>query len=120
MPRGKKPVAMVSKLEATRQAVKQLGRDVTTARLGEFLKAEFQIEMSPKMLATYRGTALKQLGGKKRGPKPGTKRAAGSVPVVAAPASGGSEITVDDIRAVKAVADKIGAEKVWRLAGVLG
>jgi hypothetical protein len=111
MPRGKKAAATdngakISKLEATRRAVSKLGRDVTTNQLSDFLKSEYQIEMSPKMVATCKGTALKQLGRNKPGPKPGRERVVTSVPVSASPANGEAEITVDDIRAVKAVVDK--------------
>jgi hypothetical protein len=120
MPRGKKAAnsATVSKLEAVRRGVAMLGRDVTTAQLGEFLKSKYRIEMSVKMLATYRGTALKQLGVKKSGSKRGKKAAGAAKP----PAwnGWGGEITVYDIHAVKLLVDKIGAEKVRQLAIALG
>ena len=79
-------------------------------------KSEFGIAMSYDMASTYKSAALKQLRGKRRGPKPGRK------PAALAPTTNGraaGAISIEDIQAVKDLADKIGAEKVGQLAAVL-
>lgn len=114
MARPKKAQGGMSKMEAVRQAIASLGRDVKTAELLSFLKSNYNVVMSPEMAYNYKSNVLKKKG-RKRGRKPGRK------PAAAAPANGrrGGGITLEDIQAVKKLADRIGAEKVQQLAAVL-
>jgi hypothetical protein len=106
----------VTKMEAVRQAVAKLGPDAKPVEILAFIKETYGLEMSTEMAYNYKSTALKQArGGKKRGRKPGRK--------AAAPANGRkgrrAGITFEDIQAVKALTDRIGADKVRQLAEVL-
>jgi hypothetical protein len=117
MPRPKKSKDGISKMEAVRQALAALGKDAGPAEILPFIKEKFGVVMSTDMAYNYKSTALKKKRGKKRGPKPGRKAAAAAT----APSNGRTTegISLDDIQAVKALADKLGADKVWRLAQVL-
>jgi len=118
MARPNKSKDGMSKMEAVRQAIAALGKDAGPAQILPFIKEKFGIVMSTEMAYNYKSTALKKMKGKKRGPKPGQKRAA----VAAVPTANGQSagaISLDDITAVKALADRLGADKVWQLAKVL-
>jgi hypothetical protein len=114
MPRPKKSKDGISKMEAVRQAIAKLGKDAKPNDILGHIKSEFGITMSYDMASTYKSSVLKK--GKKRGRKPGRKPAA-----VAATANGQTAggISLEDITAVKALGDRLGAEKVWQLAKVL-
>jgi hypothetical protein len=109
----------ISKMEAVRRAIATLGKDAKPNDILSHIKSEFGITMSYDMASTYKSAALKKKKGKKRGPKPGSKRASA---VAAGPTANGhaaGSISLEDITAVKALADRLGAEKVWQLAKVL-
>jgi hypothetical protein len=109
MARPKQSESGISKMEAVRQAVLNLGREAPLVDVIRFIKKNFKMEIPRAMAYTYKSVALKETagGGRGRGRKPGRKPAAVNT------------VTLDDIRAVKALADRIGAEKVKQLAGVL-
>jgi hypothetical protein len=115
----------ISKMEAVRQAIATLGKDAKPADILPFIKTNYGVEMSPEMAYNYKSTALKQLGLKRRGRKPGRKPADVAAVAVPEPANGRRKaavsvrISIEDIQAVKALADRIGAEKVQKLAAVL-
>jgi hypothetical protein len=74
----------------------------------------FELEFHAYDYACPPGTTSPKPKGRKRGRKPSAKAAA-------TPANENSiEITIEDIAAVRALADRIGAEKVQQLAKVLG
>lgn len=102
--------ATISKMEGVRRALTELGKDAANKELQEFLKSRFGIEMETQNISNYK-SSLKAAG----------KSAIIRQPVEAAVepmATGG--ISLDDIRAVKELLDKVGAEKVRQLAEVLG
>jgi hypothetical protein len=115
MPRPKKET--ISKLDAMRQAVAKLGKDAPLADLLKAIKQDFGITLDRGLAYNYKSIVSSQTTattGKRKGRKPGRKPAAAatnSSKVVA--------ISIDDIRAVKVLADRIGADKVQRLAQVL-
>jgi hypothetical protein len=126
MPRGKaaKPTAngaeKVSKMEAMRRAVQSLGKEASPKDLQGHIEKEYKLTMSYDMASTYKSSVLKELGkAKKPGGKPSKRPASssgGQKPVARATVGG---ISLEDIRAVKDLADRIGAEKVQQLAQVL-
>jgi len=105
----------ISKIEAVRQAIAKLGKDAKPPEILSFVKENFGVTMSYDMASNYKSTALKKKKGK-RGRKPGPKPAA-AVPTANGHSNG--SISLEDISAVKALADRLGAEKVWQLAKVL-
>jgi hypothetical protein len=113
----KKPKDGISKMEAMRQTLAKLSKDAPLADVLKALKQDFGITMSTGMAYTYRSAANKKKKGTKPGPKPAVPVAAAAVPSTNGHANG--SISLEDITAVKALADKLGAEKVWQLAKVL-
>jgi hypothetical protein len=115
MPRPKKSSDGVSKLDAMRQAVAKLGKDAPLADLLKTIKQDFGITLDRSLAYNYKSlVSSKPATGKRKGRKPGRKPAA-----VAADGRKTAGITIDDIQAVKALADRIGAGKVSQLAKVL-
>jgi len=114
MPRPKKET--ISKLDAMRQAVAMLGKDAPLADLLKTIKQDFGITLDRGLAYNYKSlVSSKPATGKRKGRKPGRKPAA-----VAANGRSTASITIEDIQAVKVLADRIGAEKVGQLAAVLG
>ena len=102
--------ATISKMEGVRRALTELGKDAANKELQEFLKTRFGIDMELQMISNYK-THLKAAGKSAVIRKPAEAAAAPK-------ATGG--ISLDDIRAVKELLDKVGAENVRQLAEVLG
>src|SRR5262245_23656459 len=102
MPRGipKKTQADgkgVSKMEGVRRALAALGNDAMPADIRRYLKQEFGIAMETTLISNYK-SSLKSSG------KSGLMRQTPGRP--AKVATGG--ISLDEIRAVKELADRIG------------
>lgn len=118
----------MSKMEGVRQSLQTLGKDAKPVAIQEHLKKTLNIAMTPSTISNYKSTIQK--AGKKRG-RP-TKEVAAS--------TNGSErhgrstngrrgrpkstssygsISLDDIKAVKELAERIGADKLVQLAEVL-
>jgi len=99
--------AGISKFEAVRRALKELGSDAKPLEIKDYIKKQFGIEMDSQNVSNYKSTLKAK---SRRGPK----HRAGSTPVTA---QGG--FSLEDIQAVKEVADRIGPDKVRQLAEVL-
>ena len=112
MPRGipKHKANGMSKMEGMRRALAKFGYDAAPTEIQNFLETEFGIDMDTKMISSYK-TSLKGAGKSAAIRKPGRPAAA---PLAA------DGIALDDIRQVKEVLDRVGAEKVRQLAAVLG
>ena len=110
----------VNKMDCVRQALTELGNDAQPKDIQDFLKRKFGLDMNTKFISTYKGSILREAAKKGGGARLQTARApapAPNAPLKAAGRNGG--IGVEDIRAVKGLVDKIGAEAVKELADVL-
>ena len=102
----------MSKMDAMRKALRRMGDDAKPLALQEHIKTRFGIDMSPTVISSYKTYLLKKEGSQSKI----IRKAVSESPRVtkSAPA-----ITLEEISAVKALADRIGAEKVKKLAEVL-
>jgi hypothetical protein len=98
-----------SKMEGVQRALAELGNEAKPLKIQDWLKTTFKIKMPISTISNYKSTILSGAG--KKGPP--AKRKGGQPKVRA----GG--ITIHDIEAVKALVDRMGAEKVQQLAQVL-
>lgn len=104
--------AEMSMIEAVRRAQAKLGKGAKPLAIQEFVKSNFKINISTNMISSYK-TYLK----KKKG-KPGRKpKSTGKVGRPATSSSG--SVSLEDIRAVKELADRIGANRIKEIADVL-
>ena len=124
MPRGipnNKPPAndqpQISKMDAMRQAIKELGYDATTVRYQKFVTSRCGLDIDTNTVSTYK-SSIKREQAKKSALIPAP--AAPAPAPAAEPTAPVSGFSLDEIQAVKELADKIGAEKVKQLVEVLG
>ena len=110
----------ISKMEAMRRTLAQLGQDAKPLEIQAYVESEFGIDMNTNVISAYK-SMLKAKKPAAKAAKAATAPAANGAKAAHAPASkpaGG--ISMDDIRAIKEMADRIGANKVKELADVLG
>jgi ABC-type phosphate/phosphonate transport system substrate-binding protein len=110
MPRGQAGEQGISKMEGVRRALAELGSEAKPLEIKSYLKREFGINMEPNMISNYK--SMIKSGGNKSALIRRPKSAAG-----VRGANGG--FSLEEIQAVKEVADRIGADKVRQLAAVL-
>jgi hypothetical protein len=111
MPRRKKQNGggAVTQMSAVRESLKELGYDAETQRLHDHILSKYSLDIENNKISSYKSTIRKHAGYKStRGRKAGGR--------VAAAAAG---IGVEDIRAVKALAARIGANRLRDLIDVL-
>jgi hypothetical protein len=104
----------VNKMELVRKALKKLGGGAKPKRIQGYLQKRYGLEMSNDMVAKYKSSILKKAAGQSRVTPPPE---VAPRPAKAKAANGG--VRVEDVRAVKELADKIGAEKVRAVMDVL-
>jgi ribosomal protein L11 len=103
----------LSKMEAVRRVLKEHGKDTMPVAIQDHLKKQYSIKMEASVISNYKSTILNQ---KKKVGRPKTSK---SAPIAVAAVVSTAEISLEDIRAVKHLADRIGVEKVKELAAVL-
>jgi hypothetical protein len=96
----------ITKLEAVRRALSELGNDAKPLDIQKHIKGKFGVNMDPSMISNYK-SSLKGAGKSRMIRKPGGRAAT----------AGG--LTLQDIQAVKELTDRIGGDKVRELAEVL-
>ena len=109
----------VNKMQRVREALAELGKDAQPKDIQSLLKRKFGLDMNTKFISTYKGSILREAAKKGMG----ARQPAATAPALAkaspkvADRNGG--ISVEDIRAVKALVDKLGCVAVKELAEVL-
>ncbi len=117
---GKGP--RVNKMQCMREALESMGKEAKPKELQDFLKTTFGLDMDPKMISTYKNSLLRKAGekGKGRGRRAETPLAeAATPPARREVAVDGGGISLEDIRAVKELVQRLGAGKLRALMGVL-
>jgi hypothetical protein len=89
------------------------GNDLKPLDIQEQLKKRFNIKMETSVISNYKSTILRKGAKAKRVGRPKMHRA------VASRASASSTISIEDIKAVKDLAERIGVDKLRQLAEVL-
>jgi hypothetical protein len=116
-PTGGGKEKLSNKMEGMRRALAQLGKNAGTTDIQDYLRDNFGIKMSTKMISSYKSFLAKKKG--KRKGKPGRKpKAASSGPAAPAIAVGG-DVALKDIRTLKELADRMGPRQFRELVGLL-
>jgi hypothetical protein len=122
----------LTKMEAVRRAVAELGKDAMPVRIQQFVKDRFGVEMTTAHISVCKGSILRERSGK--GKKAPVKPAAPAVATKKAsprslvqrsaaaetPAPSGDAVTLEDVRTVKELLGRIGTRNVRQLVDVLG
>jgi hypothetical protein len=99
----------VTKMEAVRQVLAEMGKDAKPAEMQPVIKEKFGIEMSTDHISTYKGDILKKAkakGGNKPAPAPVSRTAS---------VTGSGGIRFEDVRATKELVDRLGADRLRAL-----
>lgn len=94
----------ISKMEAVRRALNRLGADAKPLVMKPYIEKEFGIVMDANMISSYKSAISRKGASQSRLNRRGGR---GTV---------GGELSVEDIQAVKDLAERIGADKVRELA----
>jgi hypothetical protein len=94
-----------NKMEAVRRALSSLGRDAKPTALHNHILSQFNLDIQPNMISSYKSTILKgSKGGKKRGRKPKNNSIPSHAP------SGGN--IIKDLKTLKELTTRLGAGRV--------
>jgi hypothetical protein len=104
---------LTNKLEGVRRAVRALGKDATPADILKFLKEHFDIDMTAKMVSSYKSLVLKQRAAKRQA----ARQTRDEPPRPQAPPRG--DVSLEDIRTLKEVGDRLGPEQFRELIEIL-
>jgi hypothetical protein len=123
--------AGVSKMDAVRQAIRQLGRDAKPRQIQGVIKEQFGVEMTLDHISNYKSTIRKQAGGKAKkaakGPaapqpaahKPAAPAAVAKPAAAAGSGKGGDHLSVEDGQTVKALLSRLRPDSLKGLIDVL-
>ena len=124
MPRGKKKRTGtpnpgqsdgkgLTKKEGVERALAELVRDAQPLAIQQHIKERYGLDMERSHISNYKTNLLKQGAGRRTAVRKSEGRAAAPSPAAA------NGFSLDEIRAVKEIVDRIGAEKVRQLAEAL-
>jgi hypothetical protein len=105
---------LTNKAEAIRRALAILGKKALPAEIQDFIKSNFGVEMTTKVISVYKSKLTKKKGQPGRQPKavPATTEAAPT------PAAHGG-VTFRDLRMVKEIGDRLGPARMRELVELL-
>jgi hypothetical protein len=105
---------LTNKTEAVRRALAQLGHRTLPTEIQSFIKANFDVDMTTKVISVYKSKLVKESG--KKG-KPGQK------PVVLVTATQRvihESISFKDLRTVKEIRNRLGPARMRELIALMG
>ena len=103
----------MSKMEAVRQSLAQLGNDAKPLEIKGHIKKQFNITMEPTVISSYKTSIFS------KAKKNGRRNTHGSAPVKLGRPSAADSIRIDDILAVKDLANRMGVERLQQLIKVI-
>jgi len=107
--------AAITKTAAVKQALTDLGNDAMPVQIREHIRKKFGLVMDTNLISNYKSTLKREAGKKAAAPQPKGRSVASPAKKIGA--AGG--ISLDDIRAVKQLVARLGADRLRELAEVL-
>jgi hypothetical protein len=105
----------VNKMEIVRKALGKLGDKAKPKEMHAYILKTYKVEIGTDTISNYKGLILRKAAGESRlNPSP---EPAAAPPAKKEAVNGG--VNIEDVRAVKELADRIGAAKVRALMEVL-
>lgn len=108
-----KPGESVNKMAAVKAILDEEGYDAKPAAILERLRKKYNVDMSPAMVSNYKSLLSRKAASQSQVARQPRARSAATT------AGRGAGITLNDVEAVKKLADRIGADNVRKLAEVL-
>jgi hypothetical protein len=113
---GQAKEKLTNKAEAIRRALPKLGIQAKPAEIQEYIKTNFDLEMSYQMISTYKSIEIRKGGKKgKRGRKP---KEAGSVTEPTKAASHDA-VSLRDLRSLKEIRNRLGHARMRELVALM-
>ena len=109
-----------SKLGLVREAIATLGNDALPKGIQEEVKSKHRRNLDLNLISNYKNIVLKEGGKAEQKTTTGKKKMGRPKKAAASASNGKGGISIDEIKAVKALAERIGAAKLKQLAEVLG
>src|SRR5579862_1462154 len=103
----------VSKMEAVRRALKELGKSAMPIKIQEFVRANFGMEMSTAHISNYKTLSMKK--GRRA-----ASRAAATAGEETTKSTNGTKVSIEDIEVVKRLVGRVGEKNLKNLIGLLG
>jgi hypothetical protein len=114
--------ADISKIDAVRKAMEELGKKAMPGEIQEYVKEKFGLEMSMSHVSNCKSALRKKK--RRKAAAAGEAESApapAAAPVKAASAPAGDEsVSMGDIAAVKELVGRVGEDKLKSLIGLLG
>ena len=108
----------VNQMEAVRQALGVLGMKAAPKEIQAHLKEQMGLDMSANMISSYKSSIRKKAGLRgRRGRRKKAPETAEAIP--AAPVPSGDGISIKDLRALKDLADRLGAGRFREVVGFI-
>ena len=105
---------LTNKAEAIRRALAKLGNKAMPTEVQEFIKTNFGVEMTTKVISVYKSKLVKKKG------KPGRKpKEAGAVGEAAPQRAMHEAISFKDMRTVKEISDRLGHARMRELVALV-
>jgi hypothetical protein len=105
---------LTNKTEAVRHALAKLGKKAMPAEIQDFIKTNFGIELTTKVISVYKCNLARTKGKPGRKPK-AVQGTAEAVPNPAAPAG----VTFKDLRAVREITNRLGPARMRELVELM-
>jgi hypothetical protein len=117
---GTVPKGGITKTDAVRQALSTLGKDASRADIQKFVKDKHGYQMTPDQISTYKWEIQRKKGHTKKAVavQPAAKKPEPKSPTPA-PAPKSNGISLEDIETVKDLVERVGADTLRQLIGVL-
>jgi hypothetical protein len=105
---------LTNKTEAVRRALAKLGNKAMPLEIRDFIKTNFDVEMTTNVISVYKSKLLKKKG--KFGRKP---RVVGTTAETAPKAVAHGDVTFKDLRTVKEISDRLGPARMRELVALV-
>jgi hypothetical protein len=116
----KKAQGGITKQEAVRRALAELGHDAKPTQIQGWVKEKYAIEMGTDHISTAKGQILSEAGKRKPAAVAQPSAAQNSEPrEQGRPTPRGNAIGLDDIEAVKGLVGRVGADSLKKLVDLL-
>ena len=102
-----------SKTEGVRRALDALGKEASPKEIDEYIRREFNIKMSLPHISTTKSNILRGQGKGRR--RRGRRKKGAKVATGGQPASAATAFSLKDLREIKTLVDRVGAEKFKNL-----
>ncbi len=106
------PAKRINKMEIVRQALKKLGDEAKPTEIRDLVAKKNHLQLSLNLISNYKNSILKKVSGQSA-----VLRAPAASPSRSNGVAGG--ISLDDIQAVKTLAERLGVAKLHSLIDVL-